>query len=123
MNELTNDVYKQNFGKFVCEQRKHRGMTQQALGEAVNLSTKSISCIERGLHYPSLANLFDIAKVLDMSLDEFLYGYKRFQIGANFTKIDDKIGKLTPDNQTLLLSVVQALTDTLLLQQNTKMDA
>ncbi|MBO5967173.1 MAG: helix-turn-helix transcriptional regulator [Clostridia bacterium] len=78
MNEEILEKYKINFGLYVKEHRERKGYTQQQLSELIGITPKSISYIERGENYPSPDNLFELAKVLDMSLDEFVFSHKKF---------------------------------------------
>ena len=45
--------------------RKQRGMTQEALAEAANISPEYVSRIERGINKPSLKTLYDLSKALE----------------------------------------------------------
>ncbi|MDE1460906.1 helix-turn-helix domain-containing protein [Spartinivicinus poritis] len=45
--------------------RKQRGMTQEALAEAANISPEYVSRIERGINKPSLKTLYDLSMVLE----------------------------------------------------------
>ena len=51
------------------EARKQKGLTQQMLAEAVDISEMYISQIERGLKMPSLNIFIKIITVLDISSD------------------------------------------------------
>ena len=72
------DSNKVNFGLFIKEHREKKGYTQQALADMIGLTPKSISFIERGINYPSQDNIFRLAEILDLSLDEFVFSYSRF---------------------------------------------
>jgi DNA-binding XRE family transcriptional regulator len=54
------------FGSRVRALRKKRGMTQEQLAEATELSVNFISFVERGIKSPSLANMGRIAKALNV---------------------------------------------------------
>ncbi len=49
--------------------RQHRGMTQQALAEAVGISTPYLSQLESGIRQPSLASLLALAEALRVDLE------------------------------------------------------
>lgn len=119
IDEMVRNFDKINLGKHIRSQRIRVGLTQQELAEKVNLSVKSISCIERGINYPSPENLFDIAKVLDMSIDMFLFGYKKFNVSVNMSEINANLELLTCENQLVLINVVEAVTQALLSNQKT----
>lgn len=65
---------KEKFGAFVCKLRKEKGMTQQELGDKLHLTNKAISKWERGLSFPDICILQDIAKVLEVTVLELLNG-------------------------------------------------
>ena len=120
MGEMAPNIDKVNLGTHIRSQRTRKGLTRQELAEKVNLSTKSISCMERGLNYPSPENLFDIANVLEMSIDVFLFGYKKFNMPVNLGGLNETLEQLTKEKQAILLNIIEAVSKTLLLQQQAK---
>lgn len=71
---------KEEFGKFVCKLRKEKGMTQQELGDKLNLTNKAISKWERGLSFPDVCILQDVAQTLGISVLELLNGERNTKI-------------------------------------------
>ena len=61
-----------DFGIRLKSHRKARGLSQDELAEAVNRSTEAISKMERGLTFPGVDLLIDIASELDISIDALL---------------------------------------------------
>lgn len=59
-------------GKRISNARKQAGITQEALGEQLNITRKHISVIESAIKRPSLDALVDIANALDVSTDDLL---------------------------------------------------
>ena len=59
-------------GKRISNARKQAGITQEALGEQLNMTRKHISVIESAIKRPSLDALVDIANALDVSTDDLL---------------------------------------------------
>jgi transcriptional regulator with XRE-family HTH domain len=53
-------------GDRVREQRRSRGMTQEALAEALDLSVAYVSLIERGGRNPPYTTVVSIARALDV---------------------------------------------------------
>ena len=53
-------------------ERNRKGYTQFQLAEKINVSESSISLIERGLQTPSIFVVLDIAKVLEVNINELL---------------------------------------------------
>ena len=56
----------------ISNARKQAGITQEALGEQLNMTRKHISVIESAIKRPSLDALVDIANALDVSTDDLL---------------------------------------------------
>lgn len=62
------------FGMRIQEVRIQRGMTQEQLAEATNMSRENISRLECGTRTCSFEYLIRIAMVLDVSTDYLLIG-------------------------------------------------
>ncbi|WP_444943958.1 helix-turn-helix domain-containing protein [Microbulbifer sp. ZKSA006] len=54
--------------------RRERGMTQEELAEAANISAEFVSRIERGVNKPSLKTLFLICSAMNVDLRLVLDG-------------------------------------------------
>ena len=60
--------------KRIAELRKEQKMTQQALGEALQVSRQTIISLENGKYNPSLTLAYGIAKVFGCTIEEvFLF--------------------------------------------------
>lgn len=64
----------ENIGKFILQQRKRAGMTQHQLAEKLNVSFQAVSKWEKGIAYPNIEILYNLACVLGVSVDEILTG-------------------------------------------------
>ena len=69
-----------NFSDKIRKARKERGLTQEQLGNMININKSSISRYEKGVQLPELENVKKIAKVLGISHqylleDEFMNEY------------------------------------------------
>ena len=60
------------FGERLKRLRKRRGLTQEDLAAAVDMSVQGLSKVERGLSSPQLDTLCRIARALDMPLPELV---------------------------------------------------
>ena len=120
MGEIIYEKYQKNFGQYVREHRERKGYTQQKLAELLKVTPKSISYIERGENYPSVDNMFELAHILDMSLDEFIFSYKKFDTTLSFEELNECLRNLSHDNQIVLLSVIRAVAQTLTLQNESE---
>ncbi len=61
-------------GSRLKDRRKALGKTQQQVAEEANLTIGFISQIERGISTPSLASLYNLAKALETTVDQFVSG-------------------------------------------------
>ena len=64
----------EKIGKFIKELREEKRITQDELGEILNISGKSVSKWERGLSLPDISNLQILADTLNISVSELLMG-------------------------------------------------
>lgn len=65
-------VNSEKVGARISALRKARGLTQNELGEKLNISSQAISKWERGEALPDTAILLDLAATLEMSVDGLL---------------------------------------------------
>lgn len=63
-------------GKFIAGLRRSEGLTQQALGERLGVTNKTVSRWENGNYMPDIAMLPLLADVLKVSVRELLAGEK-----------------------------------------------
>lgn len=61
-------------GKFIASLRKQANMTQEALGELLGVTNKTISRWETGSYMPDIEMLQLLGKTFDVSLNELLAG-------------------------------------------------
>ena len=66
----------QDFGKFIAELRKEKGMTQLQLAEKLNVTDKAVSRWETGKNFPDIEIFEDLSKILEISVSELLEGKK-----------------------------------------------
>jgi putative transcriptional regulator len=89
---------RRELGRRIVRMRMERGMSQINFARKLGIDRSRLGKWERGLHSPSFAQLLDLAKVLEASLDELLTGKKPTA----------KPGQKTIDRETLA-SVLMAL--------------
>jgi transcriptional regulator with XRE-family HTH domain len=61
-------------GLFIQECRKKQNMTQSDLAKALHVTDQAVSKWERGLNYPDIGLLSDLADLLKVSVSEILKG-------------------------------------------------
>ncbi|MDD4850615.1 MAG: helix-turn-helix transcriptional regulator [Gemmiger sp.] len=74
----------EQFGKFLMQLRKGKGLTQKQLAEKLYISDKAVSKWERGLSLPDIALLMPLAQLLGVTTTELLSG-KRIESGAQLS--------------------------------------
>ena len=67
-------INREEFGAFLTQLRKEKGMTQKELAEQLFLSDKAISKWERGQSMPDISLLIPLAEILGVTTTELLYG-------------------------------------------------
>ena len=108
MNQQENEQsLKAEFGKYIKKHRKVKGWTQSQLAEKLGVTVKSVSFFERGLTFPSQDNIFKLAQILDMSLDEFVFGCSRFNSEISIDKINQLLNEMNPKEQGALMEILQ----------------
>lgn len=99
-------INKVSFGAYIKKCRKAKGMKQSELATALNMHTKSVSCFERGETFPSQENIFKLAQILDMSLDEYVFGFRLGEETICISDINMLIKSLSPDKRSFLISTI-----------------
>ncbi|MBR2042558.1 MAG: helix-turn-helix domain-containing protein [Oscillospiraceae bacterium] len=67
---------KENLGKFIAENRKALGMTQEELAQKLFVTNKAVSKWEKGLSFPDIAMFEPLAEALGVSVAELFSGEK-----------------------------------------------
>ncbi len=60
------------FGRFIADARRNKGITQQSLADQLHVTNSAVSKWERGLCYPDVVLLEDLASTLGLTLTELL---------------------------------------------------
>ncbi len=61
-------------GKRIAQYRKEKGLTQEALAQAMNVSAQAVSKWENDLTCPDISSLPLLSKILGVTVDELLSG-------------------------------------------------
>lgn len=64
----------QQIGMRIAELRRSHKLTQEALAEKLNVTTKHISHVERGCASLSVKALIELSRVFDCSIDYIIFG-------------------------------------------------
>lgn len=65
---------KEKVGRAISEQRKIKGMTQKQLADLLKVTYQAVSRWEQGLSLPSVYMIYDIAQILETTVDLLLNG-------------------------------------------------
>ena len=86
------------FGKFIAELRKEKGLTQIQLAEQLNVTDKAISRWETGKNYPDIEMFERLSNILGVSISELLEG-KRIEKENLFNVSEEHIVKQIKKNK------------------------
>lgn len=64
----------QKTGRFISELRKEKGLTQQALGDILGVTNKTVSRWETGVYMPDIEMLMLLSKTFGVTINELLSG-------------------------------------------------
>ena len=67
-----NPVIKKSLAQAIKNHREAKGYTQEFVAEKLGVSRQAVSKWEKGTTEPSTPNLFALAKLFDMSIEEFM---------------------------------------------------
>ena len=88
---------KQEFGKKIKRMRINRGLTQEELAEAADISQRAMSGIETGENFVSAETIDRLVKALDTSMEE-LFATNHLKMGDELRQeIDNKLNCLSDD--------------------------
>ncbi len=99
-----------DFGDKLIEIRKKRGLSQEKLGEIVDIDKRLISRYETGKNVPSIEVAKKFAVALSVSLDYLMgLGFSLFIDDPEMTKILKEYDKLSSDDKATTKKVLKAL--------------
>ena len=105
-------INRAQIGMRVRDARELAGLTQAALAEIADVTTETISRLERGLYDPAVSTLIAVADALDMDLD-YLTGRgpqsSDAPRSATALRLQQRIGELDVQSQRALLKVVELI--------------
>ena len=67
----------EKIGKFICELRKEKKLSQYQLADMIPISRQGVSKWERGVTTPDTQILIQLSEIFDVSIDELLRGERR----------------------------------------------
>ena len=111
---INNTQLKERFGAFIKKHRLAKKMTQEELAVALGLTKKSVCYFESGRTFPSQENIFKLAAILDMSLDEFVFGVSHFNHEISIPQINEMLQTLSDREQGMALGALSTIIETII---------
>lgn len=100
-----------NIGNRILERRKELKLTQTDIYNKCGLATGALSKIENGLRVPSCTIFYDLACVLDCSMDWLMTGEYANKHNAELCQEEEKLlngfRKLSEDDQEELIGLLE----------------
>lgn len=93
----------------IRQERKSKRITYEELAEMLDISPTHIKHIESGHRKPSIEIFFEIARVLNLSLDGVVFPKDITQSDLTRGKIDRLLDSLDEDSLQFVLTVLEAL--------------
>ncbi len=100
---------KKALGLCIRKKRMEKGLTQQKLAELIGIQPKSMSFIERGINYPSSENIFSLAQILELSLDEYIFGYSKFDKNFCIDEINQMLSDLSSESKAIIVATLKTM--------------
>ena len=98
-------------GKRIKEFREKNGWRQEELAEKTGLSTKYISCIERGTKAPKLKTFVLLINALKVTSDDILQDVLDVEYTLKIENLNKKISSIDLEEQKKLLRMLEYLSD------------
>ena len=101
-------------GSRIKQYRQERGITQEDLAFQINTSAAYISNIERGIKKPSLQKLMEIAEVMHVTVNDFLY-VSPCTYNSSFDRdLQYLISLCTPEKQRIITKSIAEILQTMI---------
>ena len=101
-------------GQRIRKYRQAAHMTQEQLGEKIDMATSNISHIERATTQVSLPSLVKIANALGVSLDQLVCDSLSVMSSACLDKdIAELLGSCTPKEKKIIRNIIEVTIKTL----------
>lgn len=107
------------FGERLADIRKRCGLTQEELGKRVGMSQRLLTYYETRAKNPPVGHVAVLARALDVSVDELIYGGSRRpsddavklpSLNSRVWKAFEEFVKLSPEDQRAIAKQIRALT-------------
>lgn len=113
--------YKEDIGEVGENIRAYRikcDLTQEEIAEQADTSVNTIYRIENGKHKVALDTVFAIADVLNVPIESLCpVRFANIKKSEDIKKVEFLFGRLTKENQKVVMETIMPLMNALLLQQ------
>ncbi len=99
---------KKTIGAKIRQARRARGFSQEKLSEIVDISPRQMCLIENGNSYPSLGTFVNIAKILEIDINQF-FNISFKNIEDERIEIIDMIKSTDRKNLPLISDIIRAV--------------
>jgi len=94
------------FGERLRKARKNANLTQESLGNKLNITKTHIHHLEKGTRYPSIQLLVELSDIFNISIDYFLTGQHR-----TYDRLDMTMSKLSQEKRDLLADILNSFSE------------
>ena len=94
-------------GERIKEERKKKGLSQEKLGERIDVATVYISRIEKGSAQVNLKRLSQIAIALDVPIEKFIIGTTEENKNYLNKEFQEILSNCTVDKQKLIYNIAK----------------
>mgnify|MGYP000949119911 CR=1 FL=1 len=96
-------------GKRIQEYREKAGISQEELASAIQMSSTSVSNIERGRNFPSFETFIKICNAINVSTDLLLSDVVDAAHTAKASELSKRLEKLKPSDRQHIMTVVDSM--------------
>jgi len=89
--------------------RKHKGLTQQALADAIGLHVTQVKRYEHNQSQPSLETLKKIAKALRVSIDSLVFNKQELMPDDSLALQFQAVTNLAPNQQAVIKQLLEGM--------------
>lgn len=93
--------------------RKSKNLTQEQLADLTDLTSNTISRMERGLLFPSVSTLCDLCNALGTNADTILAAYIHADSEIRWSPLADKLKQLPQSKQDKIERILNCLIETI----------
>ena len=99
----------------IRQYRIEKGITQEELAFEINTSAAYISNIERGIKKPSLQKLSEIADVMQVTVNDFIYTTSHISNSFLDLEFQSMISQCTPEKQKNITKNIAEILQTIII--------